>query len=340
MIAFTARSSGSPRWAPMVREPAPAAAELLDPRRKVGRLGAAARVRARSSRADARDQRLERAREHGRVGLARAGCRSSRTKLWQTTWWSAEQRRVERVGAEDRAEREHRRDRALPGRRRARSRSAARRAVPELARPGSRAACRASRRRGRARSSRSRAAAPPGAPPSPRVGEHDLRPHQPVLGFVALGQAVDPRHLGAGEGRRQRRHAAPRAPRRSPSRRRSPGHRRARPGRARGRRRSAREATRAPAPAGRGESGRLLGQLDRRLVHRPLGGQQLEALQAVAGRISGDSRDHAGAEDDQPLAVVPGELAPAGELGAGRARESRLEPGGTERSLQSSCSTS
>ena len=96
--------------------------------------------------------------------VSACGIRSTRTSVWQITWWRREQRRVERVGAEDRAERELRRV-ALGAlgveRRRDQAR---RRAARPSRRPGWRAACRASRRRGRARSSRWRAAAASGRP--------------------------------------------------------------------------------------------------------------------------------------------------------------------------------
>ena len=78
--------------------------------------------------------------------------------------------------------------------------------------------------------------------------------------------------------------------------------------------------------------GGLLGQNDRGHAHRPLGGQQLVALESVAGEDLRRIRDHTGAKVNRPLPVAPGELAVAQEPGVG------LEP--TACYLQGSCSTS
>ena len=107
--------------------------------------------------AGAREQRLDRARQHRRVGLRVRDPQHAHERLADARGGgrrAPSRARRRRGSSRARAAR----GRAPRGRCRAPGRSARRRAAPPSRRPGWRAACRASRRRARARSSRSRAA--------------------------------------------------------------------------------------------------------------------------------------------------------------------------------------
>ena len=136
---------------------------------------------------------------------ARAGCRTPGRASGRSRG-GGEEAGIDRVAAEDRAERERAavaRIRPLVERRRDQLRAAQRR---HRATPGSRTACRASRRRGRARSSSSPAGRPRPGWSSPRArrapARGRTRPRGALLG--ARGEPVDRRHLGARHRRRHR----------------------------------------------------------------------------------------------------------------------------------------
>ena len=249
-------------------------------------------ARARSSACPARGISASiAARQHRRVGLGVRDPQLAHQRLADDVV-EAEQRRVERVGAEDRAERERRRVALGALACRAPSRSASRRAARPSPRPGWRAACRASRRRARARSSRSPAAAPRAGRPS--AAGRRARPAgrtRPSAASWPSGSRWIRVISAPGERRRQRRDpaAADRGDRlRDVDH--PPAAERDQVGRRR-RRRSARAATSFTGPGGTWwKHGRVLGELDRRRAHRPLGGQQLVAARSRGrARISGAS---------------------------------------------------
>ena len=236
-IAVDASSSAS-RSAPSSPSRRRPAAELCDPLADPARAPGAERLaRARRSAAGARPRIASIVR--GRIAALVSACgmpqHPDQRLADDVVEGEAAPSRARRRRGSSRAR--ARRGRARRGRRRAPGDQLGAAQRRHLARPGWRAACRASRRRGRARSSRWPAARLLGGLVIARVGDHQRRPHHRASASCAARQAVDRGHLGARERRRDRRDRGRRGPRRSPWRRRSPGRRRARPASAPRRRR-------------------------------------------------------------------------------------------------------
>jgi Glycosyl transferase family 2 len=281
--------------------------------------------------ADPREQRIDRVREDRRVRLSMRDPQLADEALTDHVV-KAEQRRVDRVAAEDRPEREHRRVALIPfGVQRLGDQPRA----AEGRHLGDRVGERRVQRVGAVSEGVHRRRAQPllgQGDHQRRVGEDHVRPHEAVARLVALGEAVDARHLCARERRRQRRHPAA-------------AHGDDRLG----------DVDHPPA-ADRDEIGivdvgdhpggdlvhrperdvvevpGLLGEHHRRHPHRPLGGQQLVALETVPGEDLRRVGNHPGAKVDRPLPVAPGEVAVGQEPGVG------LEP--THSALQEPRSTS
>ena len=144
------------------------AAELEDRAPRSGRARCRSPRRAPRSASGARGAMNAIARGRIAALVSAWGLPQTRTRVWQIDVVEGEQAGVDRVAAEDRAERQGAAVAASRAPGRARRRSARPRAARSSARPGWRTACRASRRRARGRSSRSPAASARAGRSSPR----------------------------------------------------------------------------------------------------------------------------------------------------------------------------